>query len=253
MQEMQEMWVQSLGREDPLEKGMAAHSSILAWRIPWTDHGVAKSRTPLRESDTHRNGRQTPSIIKMDFSKYSHSWSKRYDSVPWNTCEAGISTLCHGCGSLSAGSVPGAAGISGHHLCAAPSPPGPQSSEFSDLDCSTGTWRCHSMWWLVFSLSAIHFLCGQRSVLFLQSSFLTSAEGGCGLHLVMEKKVLAREMRLLGAPGSYVWTCLLLVCGCKLKSICVWTNMEEAQFHPISRHCTPITITLVKNQHFSFF
>ena len=32
-----ETWVQSLGREDPLEKGMASHSSILAWRIPWTE------------------------------------------------------------------------------------------------------------------------------------------------------------------------------------------------------------------------
>ena len=32
---MQETWVQSLGWEDPLEKGMATHSSILAWRIPW--------------------------------------------------------------------------------------------------------------------------------------------------------------------------------------------------------------------------
>ena len=34
---MQETWVQSLGREDPLEKGKAAHSRILAWRIPWTE------------------------------------------------------------------------------------------------------------------------------------------------------------------------------------------------------------------------
>ena len=33
---MQETWVRSLGREDPLEKGKATHSSILAWRIPWT-------------------------------------------------------------------------------------------------------------------------------------------------------------------------------------------------------------------------
>ena len=33
---MQQTWVQSLGREDPLEKGMAAHSSTLAWRIPRT-------------------------------------------------------------------------------------------------------------------------------------------------------------------------------------------------------------------------
>ena len=33
---MREPWIQSLGQEDPLEKGMATHSSILAWRIPWT-------------------------------------------------------------------------------------------------------------------------------------------------------------------------------------------------------------------------
>ena len=34
---MLETWVQSLGWEDPLEKGMATHSGILAWRIPWTE------------------------------------------------------------------------------------------------------------------------------------------------------------------------------------------------------------------------
>ena len=51
MQETQEMWVQSLGWEDPLEEGMATHSSILALRIPWTGawratvHSVAKSWT----------------------------------------------------------------------------------------------------------------------------------------------------------------------------------------------------------------
>ena len=37
MQEMQETRVRSLGQEDPLEEGMATHSSILAWRIPWTE------------------------------------------------------------------------------------------------------------------------------------------------------------------------------------------------------------------------
>ena len=36
-EEMWEIWVQSLGEEDPLEKEMATHSSILAWRIPWTE------------------------------------------------------------------------------------------------------------------------------------------------------------------------------------------------------------------------
>ena len=34
---VQETWVQSLGQEDPLEKEMATHSSILAWNIPWTE------------------------------------------------------------------------------------------------------------------------------------------------------------------------------------------------------------------------
>ena len=34
---MPETWIQFLGQEDPLEKGMATHSSILAWRIPWTE------------------------------------------------------------------------------------------------------------------------------------------------------------------------------------------------------------------------
>ena len=37
MQETQEMQVQSLGQKDPLEKGMATRSGILAWRIPWTE------------------------------------------------------------------------------------------------------------------------------------------------------------------------------------------------------------------------
>ena len=44
---MRKTWVQSLGCEDPLEKGKATHSSILAWRIPWDCivHGVTKSQT----------------------------------------------------------------------------------------------------------------------------------------------------------------------------------------------------------------
>ena len=47
--------VQSLGGEDPLEEGMAVHSSVLAWRIPWTEEpgrlqsmGVTKSQTELK-------------------------------------------------------------------------------------------------------------------------------------------------------------------------------------------------------------
>ena len=57
---MQETWVRFLGWEDPLEEGMATHSSILAWRIPinrgtWqaTIHGVTKGWTQLSDSAQH--------------------------------------------------------------------------------------------------------------------------------------------------------------------------------------------------------
>ena len=52
---MHETQVQSLGQEDPLDKEMATHSSILAWEIPWTGawratvHGVKKSQTRLSD------------------------------------------------------------------------------------------------------------------------------------------------------------------------------------------------------------
>ena len=45
---MQETRVQSLGRKDPLEKGMATHSSILAWRIPWTEEPDGLRSTGLK-------------------------------------------------------------------------------------------------------------------------------------------------------------------------------------------------------------
>ena len=58
---MWETWVQSLGQEDPLEKEMATHSSILAWRIPqmeegaWgaTVHSIVKSQTRLKQLSIH--------------------------------------------------------------------------------------------------------------------------------------------------------------------------------------------------------
>ena len=56
---MLEIWIQSLGWEDPLEKGMVTHSSMLPWRIPWTEepgatvHRVAKSWTQLKRLGMH--------------------------------------------------------------------------------------------------------------------------------------------------------------------------------------------------------
>ena len=51
---MQETWVQSLGLEDPLEEGMATHSSIFAWRIPWTEKLVGY--LSHKEADSQRVG-----------------------------------------------------------------------------------------------------------------------------------------------------------------------------------------------------
>ena len=51
MQGTKEMWVQSLGQEDPLEEGMATHASILAWRIPWMEEPGGLQSIGLQESD----------------------------------------------------------------------------------------------------------------------------------------------------------------------------------------------------------
>ena len=49
---MWETWVRSLGQEDPLEEGMATNSSILAWRIPWTEEPSGYSPQGCNELDT---------------------------------------------------------------------------------------------------------------------------------------------------------------------------------------------------------
>ena len=49
---MWETWVRSLGRGDPLEKEMATHSSILAWRIPWTEELGGLQSTGRKESES---------------------------------------------------------------------------------------------------------------------------------------------------------------------------------------------------------
>ena len=49
---MQEIWVRSLGQKDSLEKEMAIHSSILAWKIPWTEKPGGPQSMGPQESDT---------------------------------------------------------------------------------------------------------------------------------------------------------------------------------------------------------
>ena len=52
---MQETWVQSLGQEDPLEKGMAIHSNILARGIPWTEVEKESDMTKQAHNKLHNN------------------------------------------------------------------------------------------------------------------------------------------------------------------------------------------------------
>ena len=66
VQEPQEMWVQSLGQEDPLEEGMETHSSILAWRIPWTEE---PSR--LQSMGSQRAGHDWSNLALMHIDKYT--------------------------------------------------------------------------------------------------------------------------------------------------------------------------------------
>ena len=72
---IQETWALSLGWEDSLEKGKAAHSSILAWRIPRIDHGVSQSRTRLSDFNFH--------------FKYTHS-PMAYMSKTYSTLEPNL-------------------------------------------------------------------------------------------------------------------------------------------------------------------
>ena len=82
MQERQGMWVSSLGWEDPLEKGMATQSGILAWRIPWTKefwqarvHRVAKSWTQLKQLSMAR--KNLPVFTKDHMASFSSGSCKK--------------------------------------------------------------------------------------------------------------------------------------------------------------------------------
>ena len=69
MQETQEMWVRYIGWEDPLEEEITTHSSILAWRIPWTKEPggpwsiASQSWTQLKQLSTHTQNHQPGALI----------------------------------------------------------------------------------------------------------------------------------------------------------------------------------------------
>ena len=80
-------WVRSLSWEDPLEKGTATHSSILAWRIPWTEkpgglvHGVAESEKTATFTFMTQEVQETPPEFKSSPELTRHTFEKPRESV----------------------------------------------------------------------------------------------------------------------------------------------------------------------------
>ena len=60
---VQETWVQSLGWEDPLERGKATHFSVLAWRIPWTEEPGGLQSTGLQRVRHDLNNKATTILV----------------------------------------------------------------------------------------------------------------------------------------------------------------------------------------------
>ena len=88
---VRETWVQSLGWEGPLEKGMATHSNILAWRIPWKRSLVGYSPWGHRESDTNE-------LLTLSHNLHTILWKNpkelfgqpnSYWAVEWGSSKCG--------------------------------------------------------------------------------------------------------------------------------------------------------------------
>ena len=89
---MWETWVQSLGWEDPLEKGKATHSSILAWRIPWTVHGVAKSWTWLSDFHVHCIASKRNTCANTHTYRHTHTHTHTHTHHPRWPLEASLAS-----------------------------------------------------------------------------------------------------------------------------------------------------------------
>ena len=78
---MQETWVQYLGWEDPLEKEMATHSSIVSWEIPWTED---PSRLRSMGWQRVRLGLATKNniFIKHTLTQFLHVWRRKWQPTP---------------------------------------------------------------------------------------------------------------------------------------------------------------------------
>ena len=105
---MQETRVQSLGREDPLEKEMATHSSILVWEIPWTeDPGGLQSMGSQRVANDLMT-KQSERAFKSEITKDGKHWTSQSSKLHPSTEVSGstVPSLTHTGSSLPCSSVP---------------------------------------------------------------------------------------------------------------------------------------------------
>ena len=115
------MWFWSLGQQDPLEKGKATHSSIPAWRIPWTEEPGG-----LQSTGSRRVGHDWSDTARMGLSCGMWNW----DLVPWPGvepgplhCDLGVSDT----GSPGESPEPHSVYRWGWSLCGSPRPPAVRS------------------------------------------------------------------------------------------------------------------------------
>ena len=83
---MRETWVRSLGREDPLEKEIATHSSVLVWRIPWMEEPGELQSTGHKESDMTE---------RLHFHFSSFNLSVWFTSVQFSSVAQSCPTFCN--------------------------------------------------------------------------------------------------------------------------------------------------------------
>ena len=133
---MQEHWVQFLGGKEPLEREMATYSSILAWRIPWTEKPGGLQSTGLQESNTterlnHYHILYINTMLSVQFSSVAQSCPTIFD--PMNCSTPGLpvhhqlpeftQTHVHRVGDA----------IQPSHPLSSPSPPAPNPSQHQGL------------------------------------------------------------------------------------------------------------------------
>ena len=85
---MQETGVQPLGQEDALKKGMATHSSILAWRIPWTEEPGSYRPWGHKELDMTERFKEVTSLLKFGHERFFYLFGPirkliQYTTIQW--------------------------------------------------------------------------------------------------------------------------------------------------------------------------